>query len=61
MIIWKGYGFAVVLFAILGFVIGGVLGDTLETQAGWPFAPGLVIGAAANHFTARKLTAIPKC
>jgi hypothetical protein len=54
MIIWRGYGFAVLLFAILGIIIGGVLSDMLGTSASWPFALGLFVGAGANHFTAKK-------
>ena len=52
MIIWKGYGFAVVLFAILGLIIGGILSDMLGTSGSWPFALGLFVGAGTNHFVA---------
>ena len=55
MIIWKGYGFAVVLFAILGLIIGGILSDMLGTSGSWPFALGLFVGAGTNHFVATKL------
>ena len=55
MIIWSGYGFAVILFAIFGLVIGGVLGNLLDTNAGWPIALGLFIAAAVNRFAAIKL------
>ena len=55
MIIWSGYGFAVVFFALIGLVIGRVLGDMLDINAAWPLALGLFIGAALNHFTALKL------
>ena len=55
MIIWKGYGLLAVLFAILGLIIGGLIGAAFETDRVWPITVGLLLAAAANHFTAKKL------
>lgn len=55
MIIWKGYGFAIVLFALFGLVAGASVADAIQTEQSWPFVAGLLLAAAANYFTAKKL------
>jgi hypothetical protein len=55
MIIWKGYGLLVVVFALVGFVIGAFLAGAVGTDHTWPVALTLSLAAAANYFTAKKL------
>jgi hypothetical protein len=55
MIIWKGYGLLVAVYAIVGFVIGVLFSNAIETDHTWPVALSLSLAAAANYFTAKKL------
>lgn len=55
MIIWKGYGLLVAVYAIVGFVIGVLFSSAIETDHTWPIALSLSLAAAANYFTAKKL------
>ena len=55
MIIWKGYGLLVAVYAIVGFVIGVLFSNAIDTDHTWPIALSLSLAAAANYFTAKKL------
>ena len=54
MIIWKGYGLLVAVYAVVGFVIGALFSNAIETDHTWPVALSLLL-AAANYFTAKKM------
>lgn len=58
MIIWQGYGLLAAVYAVIGFVFGAVF--TGEDNAVWPVAIGLLLAAAANYFTAKKLASNTK-
>ena len=53
MIFWRGYGFLVVLYAGVGFIAGAVLSSS--AGGSWPVGFCLLLAAAANFFTAKKL------
>ena len=53
MLIWQGYGLLVILYAVVGFVSGVLFSTTIDQS--WPVALGLLLGATANYFTAKKL------
>jgi hypothetical protein len=54
MIIWKGYGLLVAVYAIVGFVSGVLFSNAIGTDHTWPVALSLSLAAAANYFTAKK-------
>ena len=53
MIIWQGYGPLTVVFAILGIVFGAFISPS--EPGAWQGTVGLLLAAAANYFTAKKL------
>jgi len=61
MIVWKGWGFLVIVFAVIGFVLGAFVGTRVigfgpHRQGGqYGVAIGLAIAAALNWYIGRSL------
>src|SRR5215472_14140682 len=61
MIVWKGWGFLVIAFAVIGFVLGAFVGTRVigfgpHRQGGqYGVAIGLAIAAALNWYIGRSL------
>ncbi len=60
MIVWKGAGFVVGIFAVLGLGLAGVLSEHLMVPTdGWPTSLGFVLAAAPCWPTGKSLNKHP--
>ena len=58
MIVWSGWGICVILFAVIGVLLGVFVGETLMSMAGLTYGPAQTIGLAVGGVTASVSTSL---